>query len=172
MGWKLDPSSISAARGRRRYASRLVRLGLALGLSFLVATPGTGAERLPGPVSATVVRVIDGDTVLVRAKIWLGQQVETLVRLSGVDTPELRGACAAERELAARARDFVAARLVDGQVKLSEIEYGKYSGRVVARLQTPAGEDLGRELIAAGLGRPYDGGGRAAWCAGDELATD
>ena len=42
-------------------------------------------------------------------------------------------------------------------------------GRVVARVALPDGEDLAAGLIAAGLGRVYDGGGRIAWC--DEADT-
>ena len=49
------------------------------------------AETLRGPIRADVIEVIDGDTLRVRARIWLGQQVEINVRLSDVDTPELRG---------------------------------------------------------------------------------
>jgi len=31
-------------------------------------------------------------------------------------------------------------------------------------VESSTGEDIARLLIAAGLGRPYDGGKRAAWC--------
>ena len=31
------------------------------------------AEIVPGPIPARIVRVIDGDTIVVRARIWLGQ---------------------------------------------------------------------------------------------------
>ena len=40
------------------------------------ATPAPerlAAEALAGPVAARVERVVDGDTIEVRAKIWLGQ---------------------------------------------------------------------------------------------------
>ena len=68
--------------------------------------PPALAEMLPGPVPAAVIEVIDGDTVRVRARVWLGQDVETAVRIAGIDTPELRGAdCDAERRLAEAARD-------------------------------------------------------------------
>ncbi|MDP7604576.1 MAG: hypothetical protein QF546_12130 [Alphaproteobacteria bacterium] len=51
-----------------------------------------------------------------------------------------------------------------GPVRLADVHYGKFAGRVVARLITPAGADLGRELLAAGLAQPYQGGRRQAWC--------
>ncbi len=129
------------------------------------------AEVLAGPVSARVLAVIDGDTVLVQARVWLGQTIEVRVRLAGIDAPELRGKCAAERALAARARDFLAARLDAGDVRLREVRYGKYAGRVLARVETAAGEDLSDLLLAAALARAYDGGTRPAWCAAAALSA-
>ena len=52
---------------------------------------GSG-ETLPGPIPAEVLKVVDGDTLEVEARIWLGQGVQVSVRLRGVDTPELRAA--------------------------------------------------------------------------------
>ena len=108
--------------------------------------------------------VIDGDTIVVRARIWLGQEVETRVRLTGADAPELDGGCEVERRLARRARDFVRDKAAGGQVVLSHIAYGKYAGRVLARVRIPGGEDFSEALIKAGLARPYGGGRRRTWC--------
>ncbi len=49
-------------------------------------------------------------------------------------------------------------------VRLREIRYGKFAGRVLARVETLDGTDLGQGLLAAGLARPYDGRRRASWC--------
>ncbi len=143
-------------------------------LLVIAAAPASGAEDiLTGPVPAVVEEVIDGDTLRVRARIWLGQDLAIYVRLAGVDTPEVRGACTRERELAQRARDFIASRLAPGRdpggnreasVQLREVRYGKYARRVVARVETAAGLDLGTALLAAGLAQPYDGGRRPTWC--------
>lgn len=127
------------------------------------AVVGAG-EVLQGPISAHVLKVIDGDTIAVRARVWLGQDVEIRVRLSGIDAPELRGGCAGERLLAVRARALVAALTTGGAVTLTDVRYGKFAGRVVARVATPAGKDLGAALMQAGLARSYNGGGRASWC--------
>ena len=121
-------------------------------------------DSIPGPVSARVMRVIDGDTIAVRARIWIGQSVDTLVRIVGVDTPELRGDCALEIELAAAARDLVVNTLGDQPVMLRDVRYDKFGGRVLARVENHAGEDIATLLITAGLGRPYTGGKRAPWC--------
>lgn len=144
----------------------LLRHVAALCAAAALASPAplVAGELLPGPVPAEVVEVIDGDTVKVRAHVWLGQAVETSVRLDGVNAPELRGDCDQERRLAAEARDYLTALVADGAVSLRDIAYDKYGGRVVARLGDPSGRDLGTALVAAGLARPYDGGKRGSWC--------
>jgi len=125
-----------------------------------------GEEVLRGPVAARVVAVLDGDTLLVRAHLWLDQRLETRVRLGGIDTPELRGRCPDERRLARRARAFVEAAVAGGEVDLSDIRYGKFARRVVARVSVAGGPDLSRALLARGLARPYGGGRRSDWCGG------
>ncbi len=73
----------------------------------MVFTFGAAAAEnrtsVPGPIDAQVIEVLDGDTIRVRAHIWPNQQVETLVRVEGVNTPELKAQCPAERELSLRA---------------------------------------------------------------------
>ena len=142
---------------------------LALGLSVFTPGPAGAAERLAGPVPARVMSVLDGDTIEVRARIWLGQEVRARVRLAGIDAPELNGRCARERDLAAAARAFLVARLTPAgadpaEVHLRDIRYGKFAGRVLARVEAPDGEDLSHSLLAAGLARAYNGGRRAPWC--------
>ena len=121
-------------------------------------------EGVLGPVSAWVLRVIDGDTIAIRARIWVGQSVETRVRIAGVDTPELRGDCALETKLAMAARDLVTEVIGDAPAILRDVRHDKFGGRVLARVESDAGQDIAALLIAAGLGRPYDGGKRASWC--------
>ena len=142
----------------------LCRSAGVFGILLAIALAPAAAESLDGPVPARVLAVIDGDTIAVSAHIWLGQDIEVRVRLAGVDAPELKGGCALERDLAHRARAFVAARLDGGPVRLTEIRVDKYGGRVVARVATAGGEDLAGALMAAGLARPYDGRKRRAWC--------
>ncbi|MBT3395848.1 MAG: nuclease [Alphaproteobacteria bacterium] len=122
------------------------------------------AEILPGPIPAVVTEVVDGDTIGVRARIWLGQDVEIRVRILDIDTPEIRGDCETERSLAIAARDRVVALALGQQIQMWETGYGKYAGRITARVTLANGLDLGAELIHAGLARPYDGGARQSWC--------
>src|SRR6266581_146574 len=124
----------------------------------LIATEG-----LAGPVAAMVARVIDGDTIEVRAAIWLGQTLVVRVRIDGVDAPELEARCAEERKLALAARDFLVRRLQGVPVKLTHVVYDKYGGRVRADVADAAG-DIAQALLAAGLARPYHGERRESWC--------
>ncbi len=138
----------------------------------IVAAPTDAAERpalnrLAGPVSAEVLRVIDGDTIEVRAHIWLGQEVTTLVRLGGVDAPELKGKCESERAAARRAKAAIEEKLAGGEVTLRDIKFEKYAGRVMSRVQTAGGEDLARSLKDDGFVRSYGGAKRLPWCATD-----
>ena len=116
------------------------------------------AERLAGPYPAEVERVVDGDTLAVRVAIWLQQDLNVLVRIRGIDAPELRGRCDDEK---ARARGGMVALeelVAGGEVALTAIEGDKYFGRVIADVATSAGENVGAALIAGGYVRTYDGG--------------
>ena len=141
----------------------LLALGVLLGAAS-EAGRGWPRDVVAGPVAARVLAVIDGDTIAVSARIWIGQDVVTRVRIVGVDTPELRGGCPRERALAVEARDFVLDAIDAGVVMLRDIRYDKYGGRVLARVENGNGQDLAALLVAAGLGRAYDGGARASWC--------
>jgi endonuclease YncB( thermonuclease family) len=140
---------------------------LAVGF-LLTVSPVWGSDPvddpLPGPVQGRVIRVIDGDTIRVRARIWLGQEVETNVRLRGVDAPEVHGKCDYERDLSQQATQLVERLVGDGGITLSDISYDKYGRRVVARIVTDTGQDLSQSLLRIGLGHTYDGGRKTPWC--------
>ncbi len=137
-------------------------------IAVLLALPATvqAADAIPGPIVATVVSVYDGDTLTVNAYPWPGMTIRTAVRINGIDTPEIRGLCDAEKELAKRARDYVRATVGD-HVQLTNITLGKYAGRVIADVLLADGRSLTALLIAEGLGREYHGGRREGWCDGE-----
>jgi micrococcal nuclease len=142
----------------------LLRLAVPIALLGAVTLVGMPADRLAGPVSATVIDVVDGDTIIVRAHIWLDQSVETRIRLLGIDTPEKRGRCPEERERATEAETLVR-NLVNGrEVQLRDIRHDKYGGRVLARVEMMDGTDLGETLIGHRLARTYAGNTRVSWC--------
>jgi endonuclease YncB( thermonuclease family) len=140
-------------------------MGVAILAGLLV--PGRGAaakEEVRGPVNAEVVRVVDGDTIEIVAQVWIGLRLTSRVRIRGIDTPELHGACAGEREMAEEARQRLTG-LVGDAVSIAHISDDKYAGRVLADAVAADGTDIAAAMLASGLARPYDGGRRAGWCA-------
>lgn len=128
----------------------------------ILASAAEAAGDIPGPVAAEVERVIDDDTVRVSAKIWVDQRISTAVRIYGVDAPELfRPQCEAERAAARQAKSFVEA-IIGAGVMLRDISHYKYGGRVVARLETTGGIDIGAALLDAGLAVEIGAGD--PWC--------
>ncbi|MEL6421582.1 MAG: hypothetical protein AAFQ42_03985 [Pseudomonadota bacterium] len=124
--------------------------------AYDTASAGDGrGTMLPGPVEADVRRVIDGDTLLVRAHIWLGQRIDIRVRVRGIDAPELRSRCAAERLAAQRATEEVSRRVQGRRVHLTRIARGKYAGRVLADVELPGAGSLSATLLALKLVTPY-----------------
>lgn len=144
----------------------MIRLAIATVAAMLLALgPRTpfAAPDYPGPYSAEVLAVTDGDTLRVRVRLWPnGLVAEEPVRLAGLDAPELRGQCESERAAARRARARLA-ELAGIRVVLRAVSRDKY-GRLLARVETPDGRDLAARLIAEGLARAYAGGARAGWC--------
>lgn len=130
-----------------------------------VAPAARAAEMLPGPVPADVLEVIDGDTVAVKARIWLGQDVVTHVRIAGIDAPESKQPkCPEEHEKAVAARDELQQILASRRVILTNVRFDKWGGRVLADVQTDGGESVKDIMLKSGHAQPYDGGARRDWC--------
>jgi endonuclease YncB( thermonuclease family) len=152
----------------RRIVNRATRLLVVCGFAVLLAVarpmPALSGQALAGPYTATVERVIDGDTLAVRVPVWIGQDLRVLVRVRGIDAPERKSRCAAERQLAKCASAYLAAMVSGGPVRLSRISGGKYFGRALADVTTAEGNDVARRLLSRKLVRPYRGKARAGWC--------
>ena len=150
---------------------RVLLTVLALLTSILgsAVSPAMATEVISGPYAGRVTSVIDGDTLEVRVMVWLGQEVVTRVRIDGIDTPEKRGKCQREKDLAEQARAMTEQLLADSEIALYDIQNDKYGGRVRARVVTRSGEDIGQMLIKSGLARPYKGEARQPWCSVAQL---
>lgn len=142
-----------------------------LGLPAFAATPAMAADKqwrsIAGPVSAQIIRIIDGDTLEVDAHPWPGHAVRVSVRLRGIDTPERRSRCAAQRAAAQMARDELE-RLLSGfeTVELVNVAGGKYYGRVLADMKAGS-RDIAVAMLESGHARPYkDGKRHKPKCAG------
>lgn len=145
-------------------------LPLLLAAALIAASPSTALsqERIAGPVHATVIDVIDGDTLAVETRPWLSVYIRTNVRVGGIDSPEMRGKCAEELHRARAAKKFIEARLEEANsrtVVLHNIQSGKYAGRVVADVFFPNGDSWAALMLGGAHARPYGRRvKRASWC--------
>ena len=117
-------------------------------------------ERTPGCV-------VDGDTVRIDARGARPRRI----RLVGFDTPELDGACEAERRIAQQAREAAFAWLSQGAFEWNGAEeppydqYGRELREVRRTLPDGSREYLGETLIDAGLADPSGWGqSETDWC--------
>ena len=100
-------------------------------------------DCLTGPA-----RVIDGDTIVV---------AEQLVRLHGIDAPELdqtfwwRGRCISCGTMAMAALEALTAGV---SMRCEVVERDRH-GRLVAKCFSPNGVDIGRRLVSAGWALAY-----------------
>jgi len=118
-----------------------------------------------GTVTVSKVNsVYDGDTFRVDINSLppiVGKNIA--IRVNGVDTPEIRGKCQYEKNLALKARDFVRDKLSNAkEIKLTNLQRGKYF-RVVANVVVD-GVSLEQELLDNKLAYRYDGGRKLSWC--------
>lgn len=140
----------------------LLFLILFLTLSCKDQTGQTGLPR--NLVEAQVVRVVDGDTIVVNIN-----GTEEKVRLIGIDTPESRlnsRAYLQEKELGKdaevvvelgkKAKDFTTS-VLDGAQKVFlefDVQQRDKYGRLLAYVYLPDGRMLNKEIICNGYGMP------------------
>jgi len=113
---------------------------------------------------ADVLRVIDGDTFEARVRVWPGLDVDTKVRLRGIDAAELHARCSDELAKAQAARTALETILAEGGVAISRVGVDKYGGRVDAIVSTRSTADVSAAMLNGGWARSYDGGRRGSWC--------
>ncbi len=105
-----------------------------------------------------LIAVIDGDTFDVGAE---------RVRIANIDAPELhRAKCDAEKRLAVLAKKRLE-ELLAGDIEIVPGDLGTgrkkdRNGRTLATIRI-GGVDIGEQLIAEGLVRPWEGK-RKSWC--------
>jgi endonuclease YncB( thermonuclease family) len=114
---------------------------------------------------ADVIRTIDGDTFEARVHLGPGLEPTIRIRLRGIDAPELKASCPQELQMAEAAAGALRSVLGQGDVAISNIGPDKYSGRVVADVETRRAGNISTAMIAAGHARFYGGGHRSGWCA-------
>src|SRR4051812_13173257 len=111
-----------------RLPSAALLLLLFCGAASAAAESTAKRYYIAGPVEADLVAVIDGDTLMVEARPWPQQTISVLVRIRGIDTPELHAKCESSRQLALAAKDVLTEALSTsgGKLSLSDISADKY----------------------------------------------
>jgi endonuclease YncB( thermonuclease family) len=143
--------------------------GIMIGV-VLAAAGGALMGSTPAPhppfENVEIVDCYDGDTCTVNLPglpAVFGWHLP--VRLAGIDTPEIKGKCPHEKELAIKARDLVRRTLKQAaRVDLADPQRDKYfrlGAQVIAD-----GRNISAILLEEGLAVPYSGGHKeATWCA-------
>ena len=119
---------------------------------------------------ATMSKCYDGDTCTALLHGDLPAIFNNIpVRVAGIDTPEIRGQCVAEKEAAIEARDATRSFVLGKEVRLVNPHRDKYF-RIVADVITDEG-DLAEHLLTKELAIPYDGGTKYNWWCDGPTAT-
>ena len=116
-------------------------------------------------VSVTkVISVYDGDTFRVdidELSDIVGKNIA--IRILGIDTPEIKGQCEKEKQLAIKARDFTRHYLNNASsIQLSNLKRDKYF-RLLADVYID-GKSLAAALLANNLAVRYSGNKKSSWC--------
>lgn len=140
---------------------KLLYFFLALSSTFQVFAK----EKTYGEATISeVTSIYDGDTF--RADIEgyppiVGKGMS--IRINGIDTPELRGQCDKEKQLARLAKQFTVEHLRAAKnITLKNIKRGKYF-RLIADVYVD-GINLGELLINKSHAVKYYGGTKKGWC--------
>lgn len=120
---------------------------------------------------ATVLKVIDGDTIDLMIDLGFNIHHKIRVRLYGVNTPESRTKDLAEKEMGLKAKSFTEDWLTRHKwVYINTIpdKNDKY-GRILARVYSsddvnaPTTACLNKDIIGSGYAREYFGIGDKTW---------
>ena len=106
----------------------------------------------------------DGDTCYVTMPALPKTLSKMTVRILGIDTPELRGKCAKEKEVAMKARIFANKTFREARViEFKDLKWDKYGGRILSNVYLD-GYLYADMIINEQLAVPYDGGKKEGWC--------
>lgn len=119
---------------------------------------------IPGPVYAELIRVVDGDTVLVDAEPWPNYYITVYVRLRDIDTPELNSKCLNVRKRAKAAKLALSEMLIGQKLQLYNITGGKYYGRILADMKLQDGDNVSQLLLKSGHAIAYKSRSKSKNC--------
>ena len=114
---------------------------------------------VPPVNSGRVIKVYDGDTITIASKVP-GLKNSPIykfsVRLNGIDTPEIKGKNADEKEIAQKARDALSEKIMGKDIFLKDVQTEKY-GRLLCEIYLNK-EHLNKWMIDQRYALAYDGG--------------
>ena len=113
---------------------------------------------VPPVKSGKVIKVYDGDTITVATKLPMPNSpvYRFPVRLTGIDSPEIKGISDAEIVLAKQSRDALHKLIYEKTVILSNVSTEKY-GRLLADVYID-GIHVNQWMLDNKYAIPYDGG--------------
>lgn len=134
-------------------------------LVLLISIPALASKTTFGNVTVSAVTTIyDGDTFTATIDSWpplIGKSIS--VRIHGIDTPEMRGKCRQEIELARKAKKATVEMIREAKtIELRNMRRDKYF-RILAEAYAD-GASIGETLIKQGFAVRYDGGKKIDWC--------
>ena len=136
---------------------------------LLAFTATAFAQKQPQGVTydATILRVNDGDTVVIEAPFLPAPlKKELAVRVYGVDTPEkgFRAKCPQEDQRGQAASAFTKQAVANSQKRQVVLyDWDKFGGRVLGDIILN-GQSLRAMLIQNGFAREYYGDAKQSWC--------
>jgi micrococcal nuclease len=108
--------------------------------------------------SATLVKIVDGDTVDVLIDLGFNITKKERVRLLGIDTPESATKDLAEKKLGLEAKEYITQWFVKNTpFRLQTTKDDKY-GRILGVFTGLDGKTLNTRLVDEGYAWAYDGG--------------
>ena len=108
--------------------------------------------------SATLVKIVDGDTVDVLIDLGFNTTKKERVRLLGIDTPESATKDLAEKKLGIEAKEYITQWFVKNTpFRLQTTKDDKY-GRILGVFTGLDGKTLNDILVQNGYAWVYDGG--------------
>lgn len=127
-----------------------------ISIAVLFLASAARAEDIP----AVMVRTHDGDTIVVNIpgvayKLF---SHELLIRIRGIDCPELHDKNPIVKKWGQEAADYTRLHLpsVGEPIVLKNVKWDKFGGRIDADVDA-AGSDLSYQLLQLNLAKPFDG---------------
>lgn len=142
-----------------------MKLRFATFILITYATTSFSGQNYGSVLISEVTSIYDGDTFRVNIPKYpelIGRNIG--IRINGIDTPEIKGKCEHEKQIAFEAKQFTMEMLTKAKmIELRNLQRGKYF-RIVADVYAD-GVNVGDELVKESLAVVYDGRKKVKdWC--------